>query len=269
MIERYLKNLHPAINKDPQAENSLYITSTGYHTLVIKDGVLVVSDVGSYDLASNTLSSLASILDALPTINCSVVQFPQLSALTLIEGKFETPVMLQSFTSVLWQISMTLAKQFEAIDKNTTQAQFQITPDTASGAWLRNIGEFYGVINQPNEPDILYSTRITDFSIGHRVNNIAIQKVLANLGYASTVVDDGPKSFSVNVHLPQVPPSGYVYSLTVLSDMVHKLKTAGITVTIILHGAMSDTLKVRDAVAHWVNPIGKWGTFKWGRTNWS
>jgi len=269
MIERYLKNLPPAINQDPQVENSLYITCTEESTIVIKRGMMIVSGIGVYDLASNTLDSLAAILNALTTFNCTVTQYPTMSALSLMEGTYHTPVLLQSFTSVLWQISMTVSQQLNDIDKNTAQSQFQITPSTATDQWLENIGVFYGVTSQQNEPDELYSTRIIDFSLFPRLNNIAIQKVLYDLGYSSDVLDTDPGAFKVIITLPTSAPQGYIYTLDTLRSMIQNLKASGVGVTITLQGIMSDTVHVTESLdvtlksKYWT-----WGDFIWGEFNW-
>lgn len=270
MPERYFKNLSPAINKDPQAEGSLYVTSTDPHTIVIKDGTLIISNLGVYNLAEYTINSLAAQLNSLPNISCTVIAYPQISALSLLDGTYVTPISLQSFTSILWQLATAIEDQFVAIEVNSDQAQFQITPLTSSANWLDSAGRFYGVLRQPGEPDELYSTRIIDFSIGQRVNNIAIQKILANLGYVATITDITPyPSFNAIITLPTVSPSGYVYSIASLADMINTLKAEGVTANVILQGTFIDLVHASEALSYSTNSkTWTWDNFVWGKFNW-
>lgn len=198
-LDKYFSRMHPSLNRDPLPQNALSITTfdTGPHnpavtyTIVIRDGTILISSAGSFLTTNLTISGLAGQLNKTNYgITATPLAFGNLSALSLIEGTYITPCVIPIFTSPLWHLTVSLLQTLEQAKSDWNQANFQWDMHTASGAWLDELGSLYGVVREPAEPDSLYSLRMFNFSLAPRLNNIAIQKILNDLGYMATVTDN-------------------------------------------------------------------------------
>lgn len=251
MIERLFRNLAPALNQDPLKVNAIQVNSTSIIKISIYDGIMQVEGLASYELSSYTIFSLASSLNTLDGLQADVVGYGELSALCLVDGFYSVSGNLPVFTSPLWQFGIPLSFELERAEKQTNNALFQANPRTASGVWLDSLGDQYGVSRLQNEPDSLYATRMFDFSLASRINNISIERTLNDLGYKATVTDTTPgPAFTVNVKLPTYSPNGFVYTTGSLSTLVDQLKASGIQSSVILQGDIKDTVHVFDSLTH-------------------
>lgn len=210
-------------------------------------------------LSTYTISSLASYLASLTGFDVQAVVNGSLSALSLLDGTYtlttNTAFTIPIFTSILWQIMRTLSLELEQLLQQDNESDFQITPQTATGIWLNELGSIYNVPREQDEPDSLYAIRLFDFSLASRINNISIERALNDLGYETSVTDTTPgPAFSVDVTLPTYAPSGFVYSTGSLGNLVDQLKAAGVQSTINLQGQLSDTIHISDSISSSTNP---------------
>lgn len=273
MIERLFANLHPALNRDPLPVLSLKITNSTPTTIIVRNGYMQISGYKTFDLSTTTIVNLATQIAQLTGFTSSSVAYGSLSALALIDGTYTSTCTVPIFTSPLWAVLRTISQSLKQMRSDGTQALFQAIPNTAVGIWLDELGTLYGVTREPGEPDQLYAVRVFDFSLEIRLNNIAIEKILNDLGYPSTVVDTPPHAFKVNVTLPSVAPQGFVYSVAGLSDLVDKLRADGVQATIVLDGTLQDTVHISDSLSitgvqetwTWANFPGAngWIGFSW------
>lgn len=273
-FQRLLNNSHPALNKDPVPQPSLYFMPTSGGVIVIKDGVLQMTRQSPITLSTYTISSLASHLASLTGFDAQAVVNGNLSALALLDGTYtltaNIALTIPIFTSILWQIMRTLSLELEQLLQQDNESDFQITPQTATGIWLNELGSIYNVPREQDEPDSLYAIRLFDFSLASRINNISIERALNDLGYSATVDDVTPgPAFEVNVQLPTYAPNGFVYSTGSLASLVNQLKAAGVQSTINLQGQLSDTIYISDSISTSTSPAAwTWDSFKWGQFSW-
>lgn len=262
--------MHPGLNQDPQATPALKIEAVS-GTAIIQNHILQLTGPSSaqYNLKTYTLSSLANAVNAQSGFTATVLSVGSLSALVLLDGSYNLPTTIEMFTSFLWQllkpVSIALASAFGA----ENQALLEMVMNTSDGNWLDALGELFGVYRQNNEPDELYAVRIFDFSVGHRVNNMAIQKSLQDLNYDASVDDSGTAAFDVNVVLPDSSPKGFFYTNDQISTLVDILKAAGTTANLILSGQITDTVSVSDVLSVALNNKNwTWDSIVWGEFNW-
>lgn len=271
MFKEILNNLHPAINKDAQMISALTITGTNT-VAIIQNDMLQLTGPSSvqYNLRSYTLGSLATAINAQSGFTATVTSSSALSAAVLLDGTYTSGNSIPMFTSFLWQILKPVALAMIDALGAINSALLEEVMNTADGTWLDSFGELFGVYRQNGEPDQLYAIRVFDFSIAPRVNNMAIQKTLQDLGYTTTVVDAGPSSFNVNVTLPTSPPQGFVYSYAQLGNMVGLLQAAGTVANIVLSGSLADGVALADSVSATLRPAAwTWGNFTWGQFTWT
>jgi hypothetical protein len=266
-----LNNLHPGINKDSQRTSALSISATN-GVAVIQNNVLQLTGPSSaqYNLRSYTLGSLATAINGQSGFTATVSQPSSLAALVLLNGTYTSPITIPMFTSFLWQLLKPVSLALTDALGAENQALLETVLNTSDGKWLDAFGDLFGVYRQNGEPDQLYAVRVFDFSVGPRVNNLAIQKSLMDLGYNATVIDNGANAFDVRVTLPSSPPQGFVYSYAQLGSMVGLLQAAGTIANIILSGSLSDGVALSDSISSTLRPAAwTWDTviydqFSWG-----
>lgn len=274
MMDRLLSNLHPGINNDPQALSAISVTGNG--TIIIKNEVLQLigsSASAQYNLRSYTISSLVSSINSVSGFSAtSLVSQGRLSAATLLSGTFTSPCKLQIFSSFLWQVLKPVAIALLDALGAENNALLEMIVNTSDGTWLDSFGELFGVVRLSGEPDQLYAIRIFDLSVGVRNNNYAIQKVLQDLQYTSTVADGGANAFTVSVTLPLLllAPQGFYYTIAQMQSIIDLLRPAGITYTISSQGNLVDTAIIGDSISYTTsNGPAKWGSGrKWGKGIW-
>lgn len=267
-----LNNLHPGINKDPQQTPALSITATG-GVAVIQNNILQLTGPSSaqYNLRSYTLGSLVMAINAQSGFSATSLQPSSLAAVVLLDGMYLSPISIPMFTSFLWQLLKPVALALVDALGAENQSLLEMILTTSDGAWLDAFGsELFGIPRQNGEPDQLYAVRIFDFALAPRVNNMAIQKSLLDLGYNATVTDSGTAAFNVNITLPNSPPQGFVYSYAQLGNMVGLLQAAGTTANIILSGSLTDGVALADSISSTLRPAAwTWNNFRWDQFTWT
>jgi hypothetical protein len=268
----FLDNIHTAINTDPLPIDALNIGGPVV-TVVIHAGTMQIAGVGVFTLSTYNIASLAALLNTLSyggtAFQSESVSNGDLSALALLDGTYTAPCVIPISSNPIRIYAKTVNQQYKTLQQNDNASVFQATPQTAVGVWLDSLGEFLKVYRLSGEPDSLYAIRLFDFSLGIRVNNIAIEVALQHLGYTASVVDTTPyPAFNVTITLPTASPNGYVYSIASLSQMVEILKAAGVSATIILQGSFQDTVQAHDSISETMaSKTWTWGNFQWGRFN--
>jgi hypothetical protein len=271
LLKDLFNNLHPGINKDPQQAPAFVITGNGAIAVIQNDTLqLTGPSSAQYNLRSHTLGSLAEEINSQSGFSASYLQPASFSAVVLLDGTYTESITIPMFTSFLWQIFKPVALALVDALRAENRALLEMVLNTSDGSWLDAFGELFGVYRQDGEPDQLYAIRIFDFSVAPRVNNMAIQKSLLDLGYNATVIDSGPAAFEVNVILPNSPPNGFYYSSTQIDTLVGLLKAAGTTAVVILSGNLQDNVDVTDSIST-ITTAGTWtwGNFVWGQFTWT
>jgi hypothetical protein len=269
LINRLLNNLHPAINQDPQSSPALFVNGAG--TIIIKDDVMQIIGAVStqFSLRGYTFGSLTSAISGLGYSATASVPL-NISAATLLDGTYSLPCTIPMFTSFLWQILKPVAIALVDALGAEGRALQEMILNSSEGRWLDSFGEIFGVTRASGEPDILYASRIFNLSVGVRVNNLAIQKTLRELQYASTVVDSGATHFDVNITIPTDAPEGFIYSTEQMRDILDMIRPAGVSYTILSNGSASDTASVVDSYTTITATTAiKYGTRKWGQMTWA
>ncbi|UOF90755.1 hypothetical protein LSG31_00285 [Fodinisporobacter ferrooxydans] len=271
MLRQILNNLHPGINKDPQSVPAISISATNGQA-IIQNNVLQLTGPSSaqYNLRSYTLGSLVQAINSQSGFSATLIQVSTLSAAVLIDGIYSLPMNIPMFTSFLWQLLKPVALAMVDAFGAENQALLEMILNTSDGSWLDSFGEFFDITRLDGEPDQLYAIRIFDLSLAPRVNNLAIEQVLLDLGYNATVSDDASLyTFDVNVTLPNSPPQGFVYSLSQLDNIVSLLQAAGTIANIILSGTLTDGISLSDTISVTLNTTPwTWGNFTWGEFTW-
>lgn len=288
---QFLKGIHPVINQDPLSEDVINVNNPYAVTIVISQGMMQINGVGAYDLSQYTIGQLVTLFNGMPNFIAYTLQYGSLSALALLDGMYITPCNIAITTNPIRILAKTIDLQFKKFNDDANEALFQANTRTATGNWLDSLGSFYGVPRQAPEPDVLYSSRMFDCSLGENVNNIAIQQVFADLGYSATVVDTTPyPSFTVTVQMPMSTPNIPVMNSSYFTPLVDMLKAAGVNATIVLQYTLGDDGNGTDSINYVVETTGftdtvnaldsilpivstppyKWGTGrKWGQGIWS
>lgn len=271
MIRELFSNLHPEINKDPQQEPALVISGLDAMVIIQNDTLQLTGPSSAlYNLRSYTLGSLTEEINNQIGFTATCLQPAWYSAVVLLEGTYTESISIPMFTSFLWQIFKPVALALVDALGAENRALLEMVLNTSDGAWLDAFGELLGVYRQDGEPDQLYAIRIFDFSVAPRVNNMAIQQSLMDLGYDATVIDREPAHFEVNVILPNSPPNGFYYSSTQIDNLVGLLKAAGTTAVVIISGSLNDGIVTADSIsAVTTNKTWMWGNFVWGQFTWT
>lgn len=274
MLNRLLNNLHPGINKDPQTVPAITITANG-GTAVIQNNILQLTGPSSaqYNLQSYTLGSLVQAINQQSGFSAILTQPPQLAAIVLMSGTYSMPASIPMFTSFLWQLLKPVALALADAVGAENRSILEMVLNTSDGAWLDSFGELFGIYRQDGEPDQLYALRIFDLTVAPRVNNLAIQKSLRELGYDATVTDaETPYTFNVVVNVPVIGNVGFFYSYPQVVDFVQLLKAAGTIAIVILQYAVSDSAEIVDDISLLTVVPGTgqlWGSgSKWGQGHW-
>lgn len=270
MLNRLLNNLHPSINKDPQASPAFIVTGSG--TIVIDKDVLQLIGASSaqFSLRSYTLGSLMAAINNVSGFSAQCLVPSSLGASILMSGTYNLPYTIPIFNSFLWQLLKPVALALVDALGAESQALFEMIQNTADGSWLDEFGELFGVVRESGEPDSLYSTRVFNLSVGSRVNNIAIQKTLRDVQYESDVVDSGSAAFTISIQIPTYSPQGFIYSTAQLRDVVDQIRPAGVDYTILSQGTLSDAATISESISSIKSSTAiKYSVRKWGQMVWA
>jgi hypothetical protein len=272
MIERLLKNLHPAINPDPQAIPALTIHGNG---TVIIDENNILQLIGNntsaqFDLRTYTLGALANDINNVSGFSATCNQLPSLSAIVLLAGTYSTPVTINMFTSLLWQLLKPVALALLDALQAANQSILEWIMNTSDGSWLDAYAELFGIQRLTGEPDSLFAIRVFDLSVAPRVNNIAIQKTLQDIGYIATISDRSAGSYTFDIYLtlPTNPPKGFIYSMDQMSNIVNQIRPAGIQAVINIQN-MNDGLTFSESITQLSGTTQYATGRKWGQMIWS
>lgn len=270
---QFVDGIHPVINTEDLPADVLNINNPYAITIVVSQGKMQINGIGTFDLTQYTVQSLADLINTFADFQSYVLEYGSLSALALLDGMYITPCNIAVSTNPILIYAKTVDQQFQALQQNANDALFQTDAKTASGTWLDTLGSFYGVQKQAPEADSLYSSRMYDCSLGERVNNIAIQRLFADMGYTATVEDTTPgPAFTVTVQMPMSVPTTPVMDSAYFVPLVSKLKAAGVNATIVLQYTLNDVGAGIDSISEIVITPGSgqlWGNGrKWGQGRW-
>jgi hypothetical protein len=271
LLKELLNNLHSEINKDPQQEPAFAISGVGAVAVIQNDTLqLTGPSSAQYNLRSYSLGSLAEEINNQSGFTATYLQPASFSAVVLLDGTYTDSITIPMFTSFLWQLFKPVALALVDALGAENRALLEMVLNTSDGSWLDAFGELFGVHRQDGEPDQLFAIRIFDFSVAPRINNMAIQKSLMDLGYNATVTDTGPAAFEVTVILPNSPPQGFYYSSSQIDTLVGLLKAAGTTAAVILSGSLTDGIDITDSIsATTTEGTWTWDNFVWGQFTWT
>lgn len=269
-VQRLFAHIPPGYDLSTYEVPGLSVTGTG--TLVIEGDTLYAtsgSNAVSIDLHG---SSVESIVNHLPDgMSGQVLQNGISELLQFPEGQSiaNVPVILTIPQNPIWFIVGMMARMLESRKRSRESQVAQLNLKSSTGRILDWWGASVGVERYEGEPDILYAQRISEFKFHPNVNNVAIEKVLATLGYSTSVTDTGPNQFSVQVELPTSPPQGFAYSTAQIQDAVNLLKAAGTIATIVLQGKLEDLMNISDNLSAVTNSsVWTWGNMVWGQFSW-
>ncbi len=277
--------LPPWIPRDPAPVAALLVSgvpadSPGVAT--IRDRTLLVPGTGVWDLTQYTLGSLATAWTAQGwTVTVAPGVPAALAAAALVDTGWgvESPTPGQDLRTyptlgiagrVVWQVLQPVA---QAWDRLTAQLQ-NFWLGAWEGPWLDDLGTYLGVLRIGGEPDSLYQTRLFGLVFTGGPNAIAMEQLLAALGYVAVVTTTGPGTFTVRVQWPTNPPAGFVYTEAELAALFPPLQLAGTVATIIFATQLSDTMSLADTLTTASTPLAVWGNgttvtgFPYNRATW-
>ncbi len=179
------------------------------------------------------------------------------------------PATLQIPSNPFYFIIGMMARMLESRRRSAQAQAAQVNPQAAIAAQLDWQGANLGLPRYQGEPDSLYSQRITAMRFRPVQNGIALENLLATLGYTAAITDAAYGSFDVNITIPTAPPQGFIYSLAQLQDVISKTKAAAVYALVEAHATLADSIIVTDSVSATLNATPPtWGTFVWGQFNW-
>jgi hypothetical protein len=275
------------INKDAQPVPSLQILGTGHIAI---EGEIFYLTVGNQtytvDLHARSVAQLAqAIADTGVTYFVSTTDGSVLSTaaqptvlqngiaglLSLPNGATSAylPTTLQIPSNPLYFIIGMMARMLESRRRSAQSQAAQVNLQAAFAAQLDWWGANLGLSRYQGEPDTLYSQRITAMRFRPVQNGIALEDLLATLGYTATITDSAYGSFLVNITIPQSPPQGFIYSLAQLQDVIDRTKAGAVYANVEAQATLADSMAVTDSVSAILNAAPPtWGTSVWGQFNW-
>ena len=197
-IQRLLRSLNRAFDKDPAPSLALRMQYAGPMTWTVADGVLTTSCAApfSVDLSGYTISQLVAFITAragysVPFINPAM---SGLSALVLLD---DTRNIAQSngdhlygFTSLLWAFFVPAARELDAVQAQIQALPLELSTTTADTIWLDTLGTYYNVPRLLGELDAAYGARIIAEVIRPKSNNVAMGDAITYYtGTAAKVTD--------------------------------------------------------------------------------
>lgn len=247
-FQKLLKYPHAAVfDKQPGALDALTLNAAWS----VADGVLTVAHgtMAPVDLSQHTLSTLRTLLlSSGLTVTGYNSTLGKLSALVLIEGSGAAGVALQAYTSMLWVLLGSFAR--EVLDQRAavSAALDQMDLNQAEDVWVDLHGALYGTLSRlPDEQDRAYADRIKAEALRLRVNKFGIEKaVLDATGYVIAINEPWEEQFhldssvlsgphrmydgsTVGPHLIQ-PIGGMSVNWDVVLPVIHRNKAAGVIV---------------------------------------
>lgn len=193
-----IDNVYNSINKDPNIFEVFQLTYSGVEatyrivdaTLRIESTDPVVDDF-FIDLNQETLQSLVTLIEVNTRYTAALITdfagVAELSACTLIEREknrlsdsHEKKFFIH--TSFLWSLFKATAKELEVSDVNFTAGLRQMNILTAEDIFLDHWGrDYYNEGRLPEEGDFDYSRRVIRTIIRPKVNDFALEDILAQV----------------------------------------------------------------------------------------
>lgn len=253
-FDRLMVHIPNGYTTDAQPISSLMLTGIGNVTIE-GDRLYVATSTqnATIDLHNQSVSQIVSQLPS--GVTGTVIQngMAELLMLPSQADSATLPVTLELPSNNLWFVVGAMARNLESRKRSLLNQVGQLNAAVAEGKLLDWWGATLGVERVPSEPDILYAQRIIGLKFEPNVNNLAMENFFAKLGYTTTVTDASYGSFDVDVTLPTSPASGFTYSLSDLQTALTILKAAGVAATIVLQGALTDTVKLSDSLSYTLN----------------
>ena len=103
---------------------------------------------------------------------------------------------------------------------------------------------------------MLYAQRIVGMRFRPTQNEYSIMRLFKTLGYSALVQTTGPGQFSVEITVPKSPPSGFVYTLAQMGDILTQVKSAGYKGTVTAQASLADSVALTDTVSATLNSAG-------------
>lgn len=244
LTPKLLGLLNRVFDKDPKAFVALRVRYDGGMTWAIVDGVLTLTVTGgpgasqTYDLANYTIRSLAEDIAGKAGFEVAFIAADRerLSARVLLDASGDQDASngdaLLGYTNLLWAFFEAYAGELQALRDQMDQAPRQMSTTTAEGAWLDEIGSYYGVVRDVGEVDSLYGQRIIAQVLRPMSNNVALERAIEQYtAQQCTVVDvttytggqlyDGSVNFDGTINYDSLSPPEYgLFDVTVAYDLV-------------------------------------------------
>ena len=245
-ILRLLAAMPVGIPPGPTAIPAIQLSGTGSVTLV---GDTLWVTTGSQAVAvpctGTTVRTVAAQLP--PSVTATVLQDGAAELLVLPQAAL-LPATVAIATAPLWQVLAACARVLDSRRQAIRARTAQINARIAQGEWLDWWGASLGVGRLAAEPDALYGQRVALLTLAPTNNNTALVALLSALGYAATVTDTGPGQFTVTVHWPAHPPTGFTYTQSQVASLLDQVKVAGFQALLNWISPLFDTLAVADSV---------------------
>lgn len=267
-VQSLLAHIPGGYSHDPLTVPSLSIGGEGSASIV-GDMLYITSNNAAYtfDLHGLSVAQLAAQIaksgityfiggidgSMLSTaITTKVLQGGMADMLTLPDGQsssyLPTTLVLPS-NPLYYYVGMT-ARMLESCKRSLEVQAAQINLQASTGRILDFWGASVGIPRYTGEPDSLYAQRMAAIKFSPNVNNVAIEQILASLGYKAVVLDSVYGAFTASVTIPISPPSGFGYTLTQLQEVLEMVKAAGIFASIFAQGNLADTTASTDSLAY-------------------
>ena len=175
--------------------------------------------------------------------------------LTLADGQTSAtlPATLYLPTNQLYYLIGMEARNLQGrLDSLNAQAA-QINLQAAVSRLLDWWGASLGLGRYQGEPDILYAQRLVGMRFRPTQNAYSIMRLFKTLGYSADVQTTGPGQFSVQITVPGSPPSGFVYTLAQMGDILKQVKSAGYQGTVVVQASLADSVAMTDSVSATLN----------------
>lgn len=274
--------LPPYLDPDPAAVPALTLTPPAGSAAeaVVRNGRLILVGVGTWDLRAYRLTALAASIAAQGWGAVLAEGLADLRATALADTGWgvDSPTVVQNLTthptlgiatSVLWQALRPMAAQWDAWQDLLADVGNGIW----AGPWLDNLGTILQVPRIGGEPDVQYQARVIGTAFTASSNGVAIDQLLAALGYAAATHTTGPGLFTTTVQWPTSPPAGFVYSQADLAAMVGLLQAVGTLATIIFASGLASAVSLSAAASPATESAAIWGGagvtgFTWDVATW-
>lgn len=218
----------------------------------------------SFDLTRNTLSQLATLLQAnLPNYTVALLSPPAGwpgSSLSSVQASVLAPTFQQAlylqptlnlWTSPLWRWLKPVGWELGQTAVEAAAVGVHADLLRARSYWLDRWGDYLGLARYTNEPDDLYRNRL--IALRFRPNTAMGLKVL--LGY--TITTTAPATYEVLVPMPLSPSTtAFSYSQDQIADIVDEQNTAGFDAILDWELSPSDQVVLSDSLTYSVTTNG-------------